>query len=99
MWTTTPHVFHFNTTIAKRNITDERETLIQTLTKWEQDGLEKGKKGFGSGLDQPDLGDLAMYGVIHSVSGLRAHEEVILGRGGVVLDWYQRMEMEVEAGR
>ena len=32
---------------------------------------------------------------MHSVSGLVAHDEVIRGRGGVVGEWYERMEKEV----
>ncbi len=82
----------------KRNITDERMALLDILTQWEEEGLDNGKKQYGSGLDRPDLGDVAMFGVMHSVSGLRAHDDVILNNndnGAVVADWYKRMAKEV----
>lgn len=85
----------------KRNITDEREALRNALKTWKEDGLDNGAKDYGSGSNSPDLGDLAMFGVIHSVKGLNAHDEMILGKGDghdvdpVVLEWYLRMEEQV----
>ena len=84
---------------AKRNITDEREALNKCLDRWEESGLEKGSREFGSGLESPDLGDISMYGVMNSVSGMKAHEEVVLGRGGAVVDWYLRMQEETSTAR
>ena len=81
---------------AKRNITDERETLKDAISLWEEEGLDKGNKLFSSGLEKPDMGDIAMFGFIHSVSGLKAHDDAILKRDGVILDWYQRMKKEVD---
>uniref|UniRef100_A0A7S1FUL2 GST N-terminal domain-containing protein n=1 Tax=Corethron hystrix TaxID=216773 RepID=A0A7S1FUL2_9STRA len=84
---------------SKRNITDEREALRSALSKWAEEGLD-GNGSYGSGAEHPDMGDIAMFGVMNSISGLRTHEEVILGRGGedanpVVLDWYLRMREQV----
>lgn len=81
---------------SKRNITDERETLKDAISLWEEEGLDKGNKLFSSGLEKPDMGDIAMFGVIHSVSGLKAHDDAILKRDGVILDWYQRMKKEID---
>ena len=61
----------------------------------EKEGLDNGNKSYSSGLEQPNLGDISMFGVMHSVSGLSAHDEVILGRDGIASDWYRRMEAEV----
>eukprot|EP00557_Chaetoceros_sp_GSL56_P008828 CAMPEP_0176499490 /NCGR_PEP_ID=MMETSP0200_2-20121128/12955_1 /TAXON_ID=947934 /ORGANISM="Chaetoceros sp., Strain GSL56" /LENGTH=294 /DNA_ID=CAMNT_0017897913 /DNA_START=95 /DNA_END=979 /DNA_ORIENTATION=+ len=77
---------------SKRKIVDEREALRNALTQWEEEGLKKGENTFGSGSDSPDMGDLCMYGVLKSVSGLKVHDEVILDRDGAVVDWYLRME-------
>jgi len=76
----------------KRGIDDEREALSAALTKWEKEGLRD--KKFCSGLDVPDMGDIAVYGVLQSVEGLPAHEEAILQRGGAIGSWYQRMRNE-----
>lgn len=80
---------------AKRNITDERGALSDILTKWEEDGLDSGKKSFASGLERPDLGDVAMFGVMNSVKGLTSHTDVILKRGGTFGEWYARMSNKI----
>mmetsp|Transcript_23587 Transcript_23587/g.35850 ORF Transcript_23587/g.35850 Transcript_23587/m.35850 type:complete len:284 (-) Transcript_23587:183-1034(-) len=80
---------------SKRNITDERVALSDILTKWEEDGLDSGKKAYASGLDKPDLGDVAMFGVMNSVNGLTSHTDVILKRGGTFGEWYARMSDKV----
>ncbi len=84
-----------NASIAKRKILDERKALEDALTIWEEEGLDGGKKQFSSGLPSPNLGDVAMFGVLHSVSGFVEEEEVVKGRVGVISDWYDRMKNEV----
>lgn len=86
-------MFSFNS--ARRNITDERLALRDALTKWEDEGLGGNKFSFGSNADAPDMGDLAVFGVLKSVSGLLAHDEEVLGRSGPFLDWYLCMEEHV----
>ena len=87
--------------LAKRNITDERLALKEALANWGADGLDNGNKMYGSGSSLPDMGDLAMYGVMNSVNGSRTHDEMILGKGNdsdadeVVLDWYLRMQEQM----
>ena len=81
--------------LARRNITDERLALRDALTKWENEGLGGNKNSFGSKMGAPDMGDLAVFGVLKSVSGLLAHEEEVLGRIGPFLDWYVCMEEHV----
>jgi len=76
---------------SKRGIVDERDALRICLTKWEKDGLLGGNKEFSSGMNTPNLGDLAIYGTLASVEGLSAHEDFIGNRGGVIRDWYYRM--------
>jgi hypothetical protein len=83
---------------AKRNIQNEREALIDIITTFEQEGLQNGMNEYSSGLNQPNLGDLAMFGVMNSVSGLNVHEEIILGRDGLASEWYKRMHNEVMGG-
>jgi hypothetical protein len=64
------------------------------LAQWEEEGLKGGKNMFGSGLNTPDMGDLCVYGVLKSVSGLKVHDEMILEKNGALLEWYLRMENE-----
>lgn len=40
--------------------------------------------------------DSALYGVLNSVKGLKAHDEAVLMRGGTVTEWFKRMEDEVQ---
>mmetsp|Transcript_19263 Transcript_19263/g.23701 ORF Transcript_19263/g.23701 Transcript_19263/m.23701 type:complete len:341 (-) Transcript_19263:46-1068(-) len=72
----------------KLNITDEVSALEESIKKWERDGLQNNL--FASGCDVPDMGDIAVFGVIRSVEGLAAHDKMI-SRGGAIEDWYQRM--------
>ncbi|KAL7448900.1 hypothetical protein ACHAWC_001018, partial [Mediolabrus comicus] len=69
---------------SKRNITDEKKALQEALDRFEQEGLENGKLSFCSGLSTPNLGDLAVFGVLYAVNGLNAHTESIQLRGGPV---------------
>jgi len=80
---------------SKRNITDEKKALKEALDKFEQEGLDDGKLSFCSGLSAPDLGDLAVFGVLYSVNGLKAHADSIQLRGGPVKEWYDRMHLSV----
>lgn len=80
---------------AKRKIQNEREALIDIIKIFEEEGLQSGRNEYSSGLNQPNLGDLAMFGVMNSVSGLNVHEEIILGRDGLASEWYRRMHNEV----
>jgi microsomal prostaglandin-E synthase 2 len=80
---------------SKRNITDEKKALQEALDKFEAEGLDNGKLSFCSGLATPDLGDLAVFGVLYSVNGLKAHTDSIQLRGGPVKEWYDRMHLSV----
>ena len=83
---------------AKRNITDEKAALQEALDKYESEGLQNGQLKFSSGLQCPDLGDLAIFGVLYSVRGLNAHNDAIQSRGGPIKDWYDRMNKQVVIG-
>lgn len=80
---------------SKRNITDEKKALEEALDKFEDEGLDNGKLSFCSGASTPDLGDLAVFGVLYSVNGLQAHTYSIQLRGGPVKEWYDRMHLSV----
>lgn len=80
---------------SRRGITDEKEALHSALTKWEEEGLNNGNSKFGSGKNSPDMGDLAVFGVVRSVEGMDAHTEAIEIRGGAIKSWYDRMQLEV----
>ena len=80
---------------AKRGITDEKTALKDALDKYETEGLQNGKVLYSSGLSKPDMGDLAMFGVLYSVRGLNAHDYAIQQRGGHVKEWYDRMSDKV----
>lgn len=80
---------------AKRNITDEKRALSDAIDKFEIEGLQGGNFLYSSGRSSPDLGDLAVFGVLYSVRGLNAHYNAIQSRGGVVKDWYDRMLTQV----
>lgn len=78
---------------AKRNITDEKAALQSALDTFENEGLRKGELSFSSGVaNTPDLGDLAVFGVLYAIRDMNAHKDAVQNRGGVVKDWYERME-------
>lgn len=83
---------------TKRNITDARASLHAALDTFETEGLDGGRALYVSGTSRPDLGDIAVFGVLASVAGLDAHADAISLRGGPVQDWYDRMEQEVYGG-
>lgn len=85
--------------IAKRNIVDERKALKEALNKYEIEGLDSGSKQFSSGLDVPNLGDVAVFGVLHSVSGFVDEKEIVSSDSGVVKEWYDQMKNEVLTSR
>jgi len=51
---------------SKRNITDEKASLSEALDRYESEGLQNGKHSFSSGKPHPDLGDVAIFGVLYS---------------------------------
>jgi len=64
------------------------------LTQWEEESLGEGKL-FASGKQEPNMGDLAVFGTLRAVEGLPAHNEAIEQRGGAVSEWYHRMKEQV----
>jgi microsomal prostaglandin-E synthase 2 len=80
----------------KRGIVDEREALQKALTKFDHEALlpSSGNK-FASQADAPDLGDIVVYGVLRSVEGLPAHDEMVMNHSTSLKDWYLRMQEHV----
>lgn len=74
----------------KRRITDEQQALNLLLDRFEKEGLKNGDS-FLSGADEPNLGDLAIYGTLRSIEGLPVHDRLIRERGGNVGRWYDRV--------
>lgn len=78
----------------KRNITNEREALNEVLIR-----LEEGLEGqqYLSRTEEPNLGDIAVYGTLRSIEGLPAHNEILEGRSdsSPLPSWYQRMKAQV----
>jgi hypothetical protein len=79
----------------KRNITDERAALSQALTELEQNGLGDNKI-FVSGTDEPNLGDVNLFGTLRAIEGLPAHQQAVEERGGPIPEWYERMTEKVD---
>eukprot|EP00804_Cyclotella_cryptica_P016640 CCRYP_001956-RC/>CCRYP_001956-RC protein AED:0.25 eAED:0.25 QI:729/0.5/0.33/1/0.5/0.66/3/0/211 len=78
---------------SKRKITDEKAALQSALDTFESEGLKNGSIPFSSGNPlSPDMGDLAVFGVLYAVRDMNAHADAIQNRGGAVKDWYDRME-------
>lgn len=62
------------------------------LTTLEDEGLGQNNK-FLSGKDDPNLGDLAVFGVLRSIEGLPTHAEAVDNRGnGRIREWYNRLK-------
>ena len=84
---------HPAATTAKRNITDEKEALQSALDLFQNEGLEDGTLPFSSGNhNAPDMGDLAVFGVLYAIRDMDAHKYAVHNRGGAVKEWYERME-------
>ena len=71
----------------KYAIDDERAALLDRLDAWED---ELGDRPFRGG-DAPDLGDVAVFGVLGAVAGLPAREDVVRRRPAVGA-WLDRVD-------
>jgi microsomal prostaglandin-E synthase 2 len=79
---------------TKRGITDEQKALDKVLTEWEGNALDQGKL-FASGTNEPNMGDLAVFGTLRAVEGLPAHSQAVGQRGVILPAWYDRMKEHV----
>eukprot|EP00633_Aureoumbra_lagunensis_P008339 CAMPEP_0197314726 /NCGR_PEP_ID=MMETSP0891-20130614/34927_1 /TAXON_ID=44058 ORGANISM="Aureoumbra lagunensis, Strain CCMP1510" /NCGR_SAMPLE_ID=MMETSP0891 /ASSEMBLY_ACC=CAM_ASM_000534 /LENGTH=156 /DNA_ID=CAMNT_0042803295 /DNA_START=247 /DNA_END=717 /DNA_ORIENTATION=+ len=73
----------------KYNISDERTALFEKLDIWENQILEESGP-FRAGNQFPDLADLTVFGVLTSVHGLSAHNEIMSSRPKLA-KWYNNM--------
>ena len=73
--------------IKKYNITDERQALRDKVAAWEG---ALGKNDFRGGA-APDLGDVAVFGILDALKGLGAHRD-ILAQSPRLADWSSAME-------
>jgi hypothetical protein len=72
----------------KRQISDERKALFDTLQEWEEH-LET-KQDY-----ELTLGDLSIYGVLRGIHGLQVHSDVTTNFTNIA-KWYKKMEEQVE---
>lgn len=72
----------------KYGIVDERESLQQRLDVWDE---ALGDGPFRAGNEVPDLGDVAVFGVLDAVSGTRAHDDV-MRRNPKIADWAKAVD-------
>lgn len=75
------------------NIVDEREVLYTLARQWTTEALRGGKTFHGG--SQPDLADLAVYGVLSSIEGLEAFKDMLQNTD--IGPWYERVKAEVGA--
>jgi len=73
----------------KHNIEDEREALYACARDWE--AALAGRKFLGG--NEPNLGDLAVYGVLRSIEGLDAYADMRAATG--IGRWYDEMRSAV----
>ena len=78
----------------KYGIVDERAALMERLAAWE---AELGDRPFRGG-DRPDLGDVAVFGVLGAVEGLPAREDVV-ERSPKVGAWIDRVDAALPPAR
>eukprot|EP00501_MAST-03F_sp_TOSAG23-6_P001019 GSMAST32.ASY1.ANO1.1059.1 assembled CDS len=77
----------------KYGIVDERRSLYDALDIWEKSALQN--KQFAGG-DLPNLGDVAVFGVIRSLEGLSLHTELLQSSKRTELsNWYTEMKSKV----
>nr|CAG4651942.1 EOG090X08KD [Triops cancriformis] len=72
---------------------DEREALYQSVNQWLR-AIRTQNKGPFMGGEQPDLSDLAVYGLLASIDGTRAFED--LEQNTKIRTWYDKVKAAVE---
>ena len=79
-----------HTRLKKRhNITDERQALYEEVGNWT---AALGSRKFMGG-EQPNLADLAFFGVLRAVKGFDTHRDVM--EHTTLRPWFERMEAAV----
>ncbi|KAL7559549.1 hypothetical protein ACA910_005177 [Epithemia clementina (nom. ined.)] len=89
----------------KHKIDNERQALTLVLEKPIQQLSSSSSSSssnsglFLSGLEEPHLGDLAVYGALRGIHGTPVHDEIWSSSkdSRVLKDWYERMQAKVES--
>lgn len=80
---------------AKYNITNPCTSLQDSLKFFQTNALKNGDTKYCSGKDDPNMGDLAMFGVISASQNCPVHKEIFLLKGDgdleVIRQWYDDM--------
>lgn len=74
------------------NIVDERQALYDLAHEWTRDALRNGQRTFHGG-EEPDLADLAVYGVLSSIEGLQTFHDMLQNTD--IGPWYERVKSAV----
>lgn len=70
---------------------DVRQSLYDDCDHWAKAIKNKGTRFMGG--DEPNLSDLAVYGVLSSIEGCNAFKDLL--RHSKIKDWYWDMKKEV----
>ena len=81
----------------RQALNDKLHTLVQHLTTTTQQPQqpEDKKMIFLSGLSEPHLGDLAVYGALKGIAGTDIHEECFQSQDPILQTWYNAVEQKV----
>lgn len=71
---------------------DVRESLYDECNKWARAVKLKGTRFMGG--NQPNLADLAVYGILTSIEGCNAFQDLLTH--SKIKDWYLSMKEEVQ---
>lgn len=84
-------IFIFN----RHNISDARQALYEAADKWMSAVKQKGTRFHGG--DQPNLADITVYGVLSSIEGCAAFQD--LRSNTDIGKWYDDIKNSIERRR
>jgi hypothetical protein len=70
--------------------------LDKILKELETEGLRNGGQLYLSGLSEPHLGDLAVFGTLRSIWGLPLYQAIVEEPNGPIREWYNLMAKKVD---
>jgi microsomal prostaglandin-E synthase 2 len=74
----------------KYGIDDERQALFSTLDEWVSNIQSRPAQC------TPDLGDVAVYGVINASTGTALFDDILSHRDDALRPWYEAVQKAVE---
>lgn len=76
----------------RHNITDERQAIYDCANTWVNEGLKGNPRSLHGG-NSPDLADLAVYGILTSIEGLHAFNDMM--QHSKIGPWFEMMKQTV----